>query len=477
MTSIRRLRQAVLAAVFLLTVPGLLLAEQVASDDVRQELAALRAEIRQLRDELNALQEQRNPRPPAAGLVPASFDIQASLRPEASLPAQPAQTPTAQPSLELLQTQVAELAQVKVESTSRMAVKIFGTIHTNVFANSGSPNWLDIPNIVNVAPADGHQGTFSATLRQTRLGLTVEGPTLGSARTNGSFAMDFFGGMPGFATGQVMGLPRLLVAFARVETDRTALEVGQDHMILAPNDPTSLAAFAFPALFRSGNLYLRAPQVRVERALGLMLRVTGGIVAPIAGDVPGEEYRFVPPALSGERSQRPGVQARIALSKGNADEPRRAAFGLAGHYGWEFKGGQIFDRGQMVNSSAVALDFAVRRDFIGAAGEIFAGENIDAFGGATSVDAARTAGGWAELQLFPSQRVTLVGGAGSDELRTPLPFNAPRQRNRSAYGSAIFSLTPEVQASFEYRWLATLPGTSSVERRNHHFDWVLAYKF
>jgi hypothetical protein len=42
----------------------------------------------------------------------------------------------------------------------------------------------------------------------------------------------------------------------------------------------------------------------------------------------------------------------------------------------------------------------------------------------------------------------------------------------------IFSLTPEVQAGFEYHWLATLPNVGlGSERRNHHFDWTLAYRF
>ena len=59
-----------------------------------------------------------------------------------------------------------------------------------------------------------------------------------------------------------MGLPRLLVAYARVDGAKTSVEIGQDHMILAPRDPSSLAAASFPLLFRSGNLYLRAPQVR-----------------------------------------------------------------------------------------------------------------------------------------------------------------------------------------------------------------------
>jgi hypothetical protein len=37
-------------------------------------------------------------------------------------------------------------------------------------------------------------------------------------------------------------------------------------------------------------------------------------------------------------------------------------------------------------------------------------------------------------------------------------------------------LTPEVEAGFEYHWLATLPGTGA-ERRNHHLDWALIYRF
>ena len=433
-----------MATLLLFSAANPVAAQQVTTDELRRELAELRAEIKQLRSELDALRE------PSAKPVSESAAVQ--------------------PSLELLQSQVAELSQVKVESTSRMAVKLFGTIHTHVFANSGDPNWMDIPNVVNPVPADGHSGSLSATLRQTRLGLTVDGPTLGSARTGGVVAMDFFGGIPGFATGQVMGLPRLLVAFARVETDRTALEIGQDHMMLAPLDPTSLAGFSFPTLFRSGNLYLRTPQVRVERAFAGRFRVMGGIVSPIAGDVPGEDYKFVPATLNGERSGRPAVQARLAFTTAEADAPRRFNLGLSSHYGWEFKGGRLTD------STATAFDFSVRRDVIGAAGEVFIGRNIDAFGGAVGLDAAQTGGGWAEVQVYPSNHVTLVGGGGLDDLRGTPATTLPRHRNRSAYGNVIFTLTPEVQASFEYRWLATQPGSGS-ERRNHHFDWTVAYKY
>ena len=304
-----------------------------------------------------------------------------------------------------------------------------------MFANSANANWLDNPNIVAATPADGHGGTMSASLRQTRIGFAADGPTIGAARTNAVVAMDFFGGIPGFQTGQVMGLPRLLVAFARIEGAQTALEVGQDHMILAPRDPTSLAAYAFPLLFRSGNLYLRAPQVRVERSLTSRLRATAGIVAPIGGDLVGEAYLFVPPALGGERSRRPGVQARVAYTAGEASAPRLVDIGLSGHTGWERRGNDL------ANSWAAAVDFAARRDVIGVAGELFVGREC---GCVRRRDRPRCAQPrrMERAAAVSVGRVSLTAGCGVDRVRGRQPFTLARRQNRSAYGSVIFSLTP-----------------------------------
>jgi hypothetical protein len=438
MSCIRRVSRHILAlALSWLVTPHPAMAQEPL-EQLRRELASLRSEVEQLRAQVEALKS-------ASGGAPISA-----------------------PAVEILQTQVAELAQTKVESTSRLPVKVFGTIHAGAFANSANPNWLDIPNLVAAPPADGSAGTMSASLRQTRIGLTVDGPSLGSARTSAVVAMDFFGGIPGFQTGQVMGLPRLLVGYARIDGKRTAVEIGQDHMIVAPRDPTSLAAFAFPLLFRSGNLYLRVPQARVERSFTSHVRATAGIVAPVGGDLTGDAYVFVPPALAGERSMRPGFQARLAYAVGEADARRNIEAGVSGHVGWERRGANLTE------GWAGAVDLRARRDRVGVAGEAFAGNNIDAFGGGLGLD-ARTAGGWGEVQLFPSDRVTFAAGYGTDDLRDTRRFTLPRRRNRSAYGNVIFSLTPEVQASFEYRWLSTLAGTT--DRPNHHFDWVLVHKF
>lgn len=403
---------------------------QATQDDILRELAALRAEVRELRQELDALKGR-------------------------------------EPSGEIVQTQLAELAQTKVQSTTRFPLKVFGTIHAHAFSNGGTPNWLDLPNLV--APPGLTPGTFSMALRQSRFGFAADGPTIGGVRTSGIVAMDFFGGIPGFQTGQVMGLPRLLVAYARFDGQHAAAEIGQDHTLLAPRDPTSLAGFAFPLLFRSGNLYLRAPQVRIEYSIAPLMRVAGGIMAPVGGDLVDLDYRFVPPALGGERSRRPAVQARVEFGTADPEARRRAAIGAAGHYGWERRNDGL------AKGWGSAVDFGARVDKIGVAGEVFAGDNMDAFGAALGLD-ARAAGGWAELQLIPTDRVSFNVGAGIDDINDARRAQLARRRNRSVYGNVIFSLTPEVQTSFEYRWLETLTA-GPAEQRNHHFDWVLAYKF
>lgn len=412
-----------------------------------QEIAALRDELRRLRDEVEALREE--------------------VRRGRAAPAAAAATDTP-PALEMLSTQVAELARVKVESVSTLRVRLFGTIHSHLFTNSGEANWLDLPNLVPARVPGVTPGSFSATLRQSRLGLVVDGPTVGGLRASGTVVADFFGGIPGFQTGQPMGLPRLLVAFARLDGERTAALVGQDHVVLAPRDPTSLASFAFPALFRSGNLYLRAPQARLERTLAPGVRITGAILAPVGGDLAGEDYRFVPPALGGERSRRPALQAHLGYTRASQDASRALELGISGHHGWERQGEHLAD------SWAAAVDFAARRDWLGVAGEAFRGENVDAFGGATGLP-ARAAGGWIEVRFLPADRWSLNVGAGVDRVARTVPA-LPRTRNRGGYANAIVAVTPELRASLEYQWLGTRPGQGA-ERRNHHLAWVFAYEF
>ena len=419
------------------------------------DIVALRAEVNELRDEVSAL------RALLADLRTAIGDRRSG--PQA---AQAAQVTPAQ--LEMLQSQVADLAQTKVESASRQPVKLSGTILSNTFFNSGSANWLENPNLVDASAAGSPTGSMSGTVRQSRIGLAMTGVAVGEWTATGAVLADFFGGTPGFQTGTAMGLPRLVYAFGRLEREGTAIQIGQDHVLLAPRDPSSLAALSFPMLFRSGNLYLRAPQVRVEQDLGRGWHSAIGIVAPIAGDA-ANAYQFAPEAGAGERSKTPAFQARLGVGRDNPDAASEAAFAVSGHVG------KRRSAGTTSTSWAAAVDFRVRTGRIGAAGEWFIAENAEAFGGALS-QPGKASGGWIEGQFALSKRASLNAGAGIDTPDAAAGVLA-RVRNRTMFGNVMFAISPELAASIEYRWLETRGGLQPVNRRNHHLNAAFAVRF
>ena len=166
---------------------------------MREEIAALRSALDALRGEVGALRAGA-PAGPALAQAPAA-------------PPSPVEQPAAVP-LEVLQTQVEELAQTKVESGSRFPVTLSGTILSNTVYNSRRRQLAR-----ESEPGRHHRptGSMTSTLRQSRIGVDVGGIPVGGWKASGAVIIDFFGGTPGFVTGTVMGLPRLLYAFARLD--------------------------------------------------------------------------------------------------------------------------------------------------------------------------------------------------------------------------------------------------------------------
>jgi len=431
-------------------------------ETVAAEIAKLRAEVAALRGELSYLRAGAAPPPPPSLALPETATSSAAYQGSPGM--QPEQAP---PSVDMLRTQVDEMSQTKVESRSRMPVRIFGAIVSNTVGNTGTANWLENPNLAEASPAGTDTGSFTSTLRQSQLGLNVGPIPVGSLTASGALVADFMGGVPGFVTGTVMGLPRMVYAFARLESERTALQVGQDLNLLAPRDPTSLAAQSFPLLFRSGNLYLRSPQVRLEQNVGGGLTLKGGIAAPLAADAV-NSYTFAPTAGSGERSQRPAFEGRAEYSIGDADAPSEFSVGVSGRYGWRRPLAALQAAG------SYAADFNVRFGRIGAAGEFFYTEDAAEFGAAVA-QARPARGGWVEARAALTSRLSANAGVGMDRVRETVPFGA-RSENRSAFGNVIFDLTPEVAVSTEYRWLQTQLG-SALKRDNHHVNAAFVVRF
>jgi len=434
------MRRIVLLALFLS--PGILHAQTI-----EEQLRDLRNEVLRLRQELDDVKQQLRDRDQRTEELP------------------------------LIQAQVQEQAQTKVETSSKLPLKLFGTVVANTFVNTGEPNWLDIPNIANAKNPAFHPGSFSSTLRQTRIGAVFEGPEVAGMKVNGTVAMDFFGGIPNFQTGPVMGLPRLLYAYMRLDGEKTAVEIGQDQMILAPKNPTSLVGMSFPILYRSGNLYLRVPQIRAERQLASrgfgQIRAVGGILAPVAGDFVNAQYQFVPPNLAGERSRMPATQARLSwrASPAGPYEQPKWEFGASGHYGRERYATAL------VPSWAGAVDLDANFGRIGFGGEYFAGRNLDAFGGSIG-QIAKSQGGFLEARLAATSRLSFNGGYGKDRLFKIARFPAQLTQNATVFANGIYSFTSEFRAGLEYQRLVTRPlGSGISSNRNQHFNLTFAYSF
>jgi len=121
------------------------------------------------------------------------------------------------------------------------------------------------------------------------------------------------------------------------------------------------------------------------------------------------------------------------------------------------------------------VDFDATAGRLGVGGELFTGQNLDAFG-ASLAQIARSRGGFVEARLAATRRLDFNLGAGTDRLFDLDRFPGNLIRNDSAFGNAILRLTPEVATSFEYRWLATTPRVGA-RRENHHYDVTMTYTF
>jgi hypothetical protein len=365
----------------------------------------------------------------------------------------------------------------------------YGTIYFNAFGNSGGTNNMDVPLF---ATPTG-QGGVSASVRQTRLGLKLEGPKIWNAKSSGVVEADFFGGFPAIGVGESFGVVRVRLAYARLDWERTSLETGQDWIIFAPVNPVSIAAAAIPQMTAAGNPWARLPQVRLERRFrkGLILW-QGAVLAPATGDFPSGQAAFFLQPGTGAASRLPYFQSRVSLNDKNwLGLKKPGSFGLSGQYGRARAGNT--QGNNMIDSTGLALDWsmpvAARLTF---AGEAFMGRNLAGFqsgvfqgfnpdfayrqglvlvaGGPRAIG---TRGGWAQLGFTPPEMesFTLYATFGQDDPRDEDLVSVTRRdwrvRNQSLAFSFLYKLSPQFTWGMEFRRFETDYLLSGRQNANH----------
>ena len=233
---------------------------QTSQDDVQNRIKQLEAQVQQMQVELEKLKKATEPPTPAAKAETAKLETKPVAKPEKK--ADPDKRP------------------IGVDLGNGVRVIPYGTIFFNAFGNSGGTNNADVP--IFATPTGS--GNVSASVRQTRLGLKLEGLKVGNGKLGAVIEGDFFGGFPSTNIGENFGVFRIRLAYAKLDWERTSVTVGQDWMVFAPVNPVSLAAAGNPQMAAAGNNWARLPQARVDHKFGDHVTWQGALLEPQTGD-------------------------------------------------------------------------------------------------------------------------------------------------------------------------------------------------
>ena len=283
-----------------------------ALEQTRGELAAAVDEIHRLRIELEQTRAAKAPEVPAETVAAKLTEEIARIREDQSV----------------IQEQVKVHEQIKVETLSRYHLWFSGLVLFNAFANRGTVDVSDLPNIAlpNYNPTGNN--VAGATVRQTIVGLTASGPRLFGAQSTADLNLDFSSNGNAEAYPAPSGSTRIHSAHIRLEWPHDRIEFGFTEPLISPLSPTSYANVAQPPLAWAGNLSAWAPQLRFEHRLQLneanQLGLEVGLWDAVYGGTNLHPYQLLP---SAEESQRwPAVESRLSWTM-NSRTPFHVALG------------------------------------------------------------------------------------------------------------------------------------------------------
>ena len=464
---------------------------QTVVQELKSEAGRYRAETLQLRHELDLTRDRLDsfagPGKPPSGALSASTEAPAGTANASGIQDHVRKLDE---DVQMLSGKVDEQYQTKVESASKYRVRLSGMVLMNLFSNSGYADHFEVPSVALPATESltggNTGGSFGATIRQSQIGLEVYGPELAGAKTRGDFVADFFGEFPETVNGSSSGSIHVRTGTMRLDWSRTSVVGGVDNLFFSPAYPTSFASLSVPAFSYSGNLWGWTPQLRVEHRLlssdNSTLTISGGILDPLTGETPSNEFLRTPGA--GESSRQPAYGTRMEW--GHRVGSELLTLGVGGYYSRQNWG---FNRN--VDGWAATTDWNVPmgKQF-SVSGKFYSGRAIGGLGAgigrstvfnglltdpATIVRGVRSTGGWGQFKFKPMAKLEFNFAAGQDDdntgdLRgfnaTTGYFAADLTRNRSEFANFIYRPRSNLLFSTELRTLRTFEVDGTNQRAN-----------
>ncbi len=378
-----------------------------------------------------------------------------------------APTPGQSGSSQSLTVPAAPTAVPTVMSRSKVPVTFYGNLLLSAFSNTSLNNNEDVPLFAGKQGTDptGGDKNFGMSIRQSRFGMTYQGPDIAGAKVSGAFEFDLFGGAATLPNGVGFDTFRARLGYGRMDWKNVSFEAGQDWSVFAPLNPTSFAGYGVPDLSASGNLWMRSPQVRAEfrHDIGDNSHLVYAIAAtdPNVGD-DSATFSETRTAGIGERGRFPGADSRLGWNKGTL------AFGLSGHYGRGKNAGVIgttnVQRG--VDSWGVAGDYTIPiTKYFNLTGEAYEGRALGIFSSALneSVNTVGTPGehgvesrgGWIQAQFNWTKKWQTNLDYGIDSINSHQLAVGARNKNQTYMTNTMYKWSPNVTFALEYKRFLT----------------------
>jgi hypothetical protein len=443
-----------------------------------EQVEHLKSQISELKMEIARLQSSHSDSP-----IP---DPQSSTQTIGGDPQSEERLVKIEEQVEINSAQIKEQAQTKVESESRFRVRLFGMLLANTYLNSNESSLRDLPLFAQPAQPGERKNNIGASLRQTKIGLSMTGPRIGSARLSAELETDFWGGTQGAADGDVLGFLRIRTATAQLDWDRTSIEIGQRGPIISPLEPNSIAAVWIAPLANAGNLWQWRPQIAVQHRplVGEKSElILQGAFLPSFGDRIGRSVLEGPPSF----------ESRIAWRR-QSDVDRHYEIGVGGHFGK-----REFGFGRNVDSFVVAGDwFIPLGNHFRVSGEAYhgrsvslgeeSGSRIDRYFAATGpiedpltiIRGVRSSGGWIQLTAQARRDLEFNFAYGQEDpsdrdIRSGIFTDRTRFKNQVGSANFIYRMRSNFLMSFEYRRMWTDYSTGRF--KNNHYNLGFGYLF
>ena len=431
-----------------------------AVDSMRQKLDQSQHEMEQMRAELQALRDQLAQTRVGEEPTQAASALQSSVQ-------------QLQEQTDVLQAEVKQHDQTKLESLSKYPVRISGMLLFTSQLNGGNVDDPDLPLIARPTYGNQPQGSLSATARQTILGLEATGPSIWGARSSADINVDFFGGVPYADYSTSAGLLRLRTAHANLEWSHRSLVAAFDRPLISPLQPTSFLSVGEPALAWSGNLWTWSPQLEFKDTSLLSNRKLGIEAGLIDVPAPGPPTRFgIPTPSPSEQSHQPGYEARLSYAIPLGDHA--IEMGAGGYYSR-----QAYEYNHHLDAWAGTLDWRIPfTQRLELSGEFYRGRGIGGLGGGAFKDYVPFAndtiqnglnaeGGWGQFKIKMTRSLEANFAIGDDnafasdlrgsDLESQLNAYQNLARNRTGFANVIYRPRTYLLFSAEYKNIYSWP--------------------